>query len=118
VPNLKTDRVLGVALENAALNVRRLMYQSLIWAMHLGDQPGGLRAPVDTKNVQGAANPLVHGVRRNAKLDRDFLGGEMLVDEQQGIELASTKPGYPRCSGRIGPVGGRNARTAFIATVC
>jgi hypothetical protein len=59
VPNLKTDRTAGVPLGTAALNVRRLMYQSLIWRMALRYQACRLRAPFDAKRVQGAADALV-----------------------------------------------------------
>jgi hypothetical protein len=87
VPNLKTDRVAGLAPWSATLNVRRLMYQSLIWPAHLRHQACRLGAAVDPKNLESAPNPLIDRVRGNAELDGDFLGREMLVDEQQAIQL-------------------------------
>jgi hypothetical protein len=73
VPNLKTDRLVGLAWRIAALNVRRLMYQSLIWPMDLGDHARCLGAAFDTENPQGSANALIDGVRRYAEFHRDFL---------------------------------------------
>src|SRR5215218_5134269 len=37
VPNLMADRVIGMRGPGRSLNVRRLMYQTLIWAAVLGD---------------------------------------------------------------------------------
>jgi hypothetical protein len=74
VPNLKTDRTAGMARGCAALNVRRLMYQSLIWAECLSYHAGGLRAALDAEEMKRAADALVDGMRRNAQLDGDFLG--------------------------------------------
>ena len=63
MPNLITDRFAGVARGCAALNVRRLMYQSLIWAVHLRDEARGLGAAFDTQRVERAANSLVDRMR-------------------------------------------------------
>ena len=87
MPNLIADRGLWVAGFAWCLNVRRLMYQTLIWTTVLSDQPGGLRAAFDTKNLQRFTNPLVDRVRRNIELDRDLFRRPMLVDETQAIKL-------------------------------
>jgi hypothetical protein len=81
VPNLKTDRTVGVPQGCAALNVRRLMYQSLIWSMHLPDHACRLRTAFDAKYLQGSADALVDGMGRDPELEGDFLGRPMLVDQ-------------------------------------
>ena len=63
VPNLSSDRGLWVAGQCVGLNVRWLMYQTLIFAAVLGDDARGLAAALDTKDMQRAADPLIHGVR-------------------------------------------------------
>jgi hypothetical protein len=45
-----TDRGFGVAGLGVADNVRRLMYQSLIWALGLRHDPRGLRAALDAED--------------------------------------------------------------------
>jgi hypothetical protein len=88
-----TDRGFWVAGMGGGLNVRRLMYQSLIWTSVLRDDARGLGAPFDTKDSKGLANALVDRVRRDVELGRDFLGGQKLVDEAKAVELAGRKPG-------------------------
>ena len=61
--------------------------------MHLGDHARRLRPAVDAEHLQRATDSLIHGMWGNAKLDRDFLGRQMLVDEQQRVELALAEPG-------------------------
>ncbi|MDQ3245681.1 MAG: hypothetical protein M3Q52_02070 [Pseudomonadota bacterium] len=73
VPNLNADRPVGLARRFPGLNVRRLMYQTLIWTVELSNEPSGLGAPLNAERVQGAANALIDGVRRDPELDRDFL---------------------------------------------
>ena len=48
------------------------MYQPLIWPEFARDQTCGMRAAFDTEYLEGQADALVHGMRRNAKLERDF----------------------------------------------
>jgi len=72
VPNLKSDRGIWFAGFVVALNVRRLMYQPLIWAGVLGNDARGLAAALDAKDVQGTANALVDGVRRDCELAGDL----------------------------------------------
>jgi hypothetical protein len=91
VPNLITDRVVGVAFSAARLNVRRLMYQSLIWPAVLRDEPRRLLARVDSEGVKRLANSLVDGVRGNAELGGDLLRAEVLVDKAQAVELAGAQ---------------------------
>jgi hypothetical protein len=117
VPNLKTDRTTGVALGAAALNVRRLMYQMLICAVDLRDHARSLGPALNAEEMQGAANALIDCMRGNTELDRDFLGRQMLVDKQQGIELALAESGNAPGNCRIGFAGGRRARPAIIAVI-
>jgi hypothetical protein len=67
------------------------MYQTLIWAAVLGDEARRLGASFDAEDVEGDADSLVDGVRRDVQLGGDFLGGQMLVDEPQAIELAGAQ---------------------------
>jgi len=72
------------------------MYQSLIWPSVLGDHSSRLRPALDAQRRERLANALVDGVRRNAELGCDFLGIEMLVDEEEAIELARSQSGDAR----------------------
>ena len=119
MPNLKTDRIAGMARGSTALNVRRLMYQSLILSVHLRDHARRLRTAFDAKHLQGPANALVDRVRGNAELDRDLLGRKMLIDEQQAVELAAAELGD--AAGNQGIMvsgGGRSVRSAIVMAVC
>jgi hypothetical protein len=87
VPNLITDRGFWVARFGLGGNVRRLMYQSLIWPGMQGDDPRRLRSALDSQDVQGLADALVDGVRGDPELRRNLLRAQMLVDEAQAIEL-------------------------------
>jgi hypothetical protein len=69
-----TDRGSGVASVAAALNVRRLMYQSLIWPRVLGHYPSRLGAAFDPEDLKRLADALIDGVRRDPELNRNFLG--------------------------------------------
>jgi hypothetical protein len=105
VPNLMTDRGPWVAGIDWTLNVRRLMYQSLIWAAVAGDDARRLAAPLDAEDLERLAYALIHRVRRNAELGGDVLGREMLIDQSQAIELAfgqSGNPGFQRVHARSG----------------
>jgi len=86
-----TDRGVWVAVSCIGLNVRRLMYQSLIWALVLGDDPSRLRASLDPENCERLTDPLVHRVRRNVKLGGDFLGRQESVNEAQAIKLGGSQ---------------------------
>ena len=81
MPNLKTDRPIRLAGIEVALNVRRLIYQPLIWAELLRHQARGLRPALDAQRLEGEADALIDGVGGDAELDRDLLGREVLVDE-------------------------------------
>jgi hypothetical protein len=74
VPNLITDRGFWVTGFAKSLNVRRLMYQSLIWSAVLRDETSGLSTPLDAEDLKRLADALVDGVRRDIELGRDFLG--------------------------------------------
>jgi hypothetical protein len=91
VPNLNTDRPFRMSGDGIVLNVRRLMYQLLIWVAVSGDEARGMLALSHFKDLERLANALVDRVGRNSELDRDLLGGQMLVDKQQAIELAAAE---------------------------
>jgi hypothetical protein len=82
VPNLITDRVAGLGLRCAALNVRRLMYQPLIWCVHPSDHAGSLDPALNLQDLQSAADALIDSMWRNAQFDRDLFRGKVLVYEQ------------------------------------
>ncbi|MEO7751346.1 MAG: hypothetical protein ABIS09_08505, partial [Sphingomicrobium sp.] len=92
MPNLKTDRGLWVAGTGGPLNMRRLMYQLLIWPGVLVNDARRLRAAFDAEHVKRLADTLVDGMRRNSKLGRNLLGQEVLVDEPKAIELSRRQP--------------------------
>src|SRR5205085_235632 len=93
--NLNAGRGLWVAGIAKCLNVRRLMYQSLIWGAVLRHQARGLGAAFDAENLQSLADTLVDGVRRNIELGRDFLRRQMLVNQPQTVELPGRQPRHP-----------------------
>ena len=93
MPNLLADRAFWVAIGGAGLNVRRLMYQPLIWPCGLRYQAGRLRPPLDLQDLQRTSNALVDGVRGYIQLERDFFGRQMLVDQTQAVELTRAQPG-------------------------
>jgi len=72
VPNLIADRAALVTRQACRLNVRRLMYQALIWLAVSRDETGRLSATRDSQDLQRLANALVDSVRRNSELDRDL----------------------------------------------
>jgi hypothetical protein len=84
-----TDRGLWVAALLVGGNVRRLMYQSLIWPAVLGDDPRRLGAPLDAEDLKGLANALVDGVVRDAQFGGDLFGAQMLVDQPKAVELTA-----------------------------
>jgi len=92
VPNLIANRGFWVTSGTVRLNVRRLMYQTLIWPAELRDDARGLGAAVNTEDMKRLSNPLVDGVRRYPELCGDFLGTQMLIDKAQAIELARREP--------------------------
>jgi len=101
VPNLIADRAGLVARGSLDLNVRRLMYQSLIWLANLRDEARRLRSAGNAEDVQSLPDPLIHGVRRDSELDRDFLRREVLADEAQAIELAFGQLRHAHCHVRF-----------------
>jgi hypothetical protein len=88
VPNLITGRVGLLVACLAALNVRRLMYQSLIWRTVTSDEPCRVLASIHSQDLKGLPNPLIDRVMRNPELCGDFLGIEMLVNEMKTVELS------------------------------
>jgi hypothetical protein len=87
------DRAFWLVPGAPDLNVRRLMYQSLIWAAVLPDDARRLVAPLDAEDVKRLADPLVYGVRRDVEGGGNFLGRQVFVDEPQAVEL----PGAQAC---------------------
>jgi len=83
-----TDRGFWFGVTGARLNVRRLMYQSLIWVFVASDDPCRLRSSFNAKDLQCLADALVDCVRRNIEFRRDFLRIQMLVDEEEAVKLA------------------------------
>jgi hypothetical protein len=63
VPNLIANRGVRVTWFRIGGNVRRLMYQSLIWWSVLVDQARRLAAAVNTKDLKRLPDALVYGVR-------------------------------------------------------
>jgi hypothetical protein len=88
VPNLNANRLIGMGRAGSRVDVRRLMYQALIWGAVLSDDTGGLRASLDAEGLERLADALVHRVRRDIELSRDFFRRQVLVHEAQTIELA------------------------------
>jgi hypothetical protein len=86
-----TDRGFWVTGLAKSLNVRRLMYQPLIWSAVHGNEARRLGTALDAEDLQRLADTLVDGVRRNIELARDFLGRQMLVDKAQAIELSGSQ---------------------------
>ena len=74
MPNLITDRGFWVAGLRLDGNVRRLMYQSLIWAALLRDDASCLGAAFNAKDSKRLADALIHGVWRDMKLGSNFFG--------------------------------------------
>jgi hypothetical protein len=95
VPNLFTDRAFWFVRIVLCLNVRRLMYQSLICSAVLRHQARRLRTTFNAKDLQRLADPLIDRMRRDSKLDRDFFGGKMSIDQTQAIELAGRQLRHP-----------------------
>jgi hypothetical protein len=94
VPNLKTDRLVRFGGKPIRVDVRRLMYQSLICAdfIQASDDPGRVPAPIDPEDANGAADPLIYGVWRNAQSSSDFLAVEVLGDKLENLNLSVTQP--------------------------
>jgi hypothetical protein len=73
VPNLIADRSFGVTCGQLGINVRRLMYQTLIWARKLSDDPSSLRTALHAEDLKRLSDALIDGVRGDAELRCDLL---------------------------------------------
>ena len=93
VPNLMSDRGVWVAVGSVRLNVRRLMYQSLIWSGMLRNDARRLASALDSQRVKRLANALVDGVGGDVELCRDFFRRQMLIDQPEAVELTGGEPG-------------------------
>ena len=71
------------------------MYQSLIFWVDRGDDAGRLRAALNLKHLQGAADPLIDGMGRNAEERRNLFRREMLGNQAQTLKLARAKTQDP-----------------------
>ena len=89
------DRGVWVAGLGIAGNVRRLMYQSLIWAAVASDDAGRMGPAFDAEGRKGLADALIDGVRRNLELGRNLLGRQELIDQQQAVELSAAQARDP-----------------------
>ena len=67
------------------------MYQSLIWPAVLRHDARSLGTALHAEDLKSLADALIDRVGRDVKLDRDFLGRQMLVDEPQAVELPRTQ---------------------------
>jgi hypothetical protein len=72
VPNLMTDRPHLLVDSWLGLNVRRLMYQSLIWSAVLRYHASGMRTSLYSENLKRAANALIDGMWRDPELGGDL----------------------------------------------
>jgi len=86
------DRAFGLAAGVRRVDVRRLMYQSLIWRALLRQVPGDdsrrLLSPLDSKRVQCLADALIDRVRGDFELGCDLFRGHVLIDQAQAVDLA------------------------------
>jgi hypothetical protein len=93
-----TDRGFWVVGFWVCGNVRRLMYQPLIWVYAgcrvLRDEARGLCTTFDAQDRKRLSDTLVDRVRRYLELGRDFLGREVLADKAQAVELAGRQAAY------------------------
>jgi hypothetical protein len=116
-----TDRGFWVARVRLGGNVRRLMYQPLIWLGILSDDPRRLGAAADSEDLERLTDSLVDGVRGDSKLGRDFLGAKVLVHQPEAIELTRGQPphafshGIVRCTLRSRPITVRQAARFYQA---
>src|SRR4051812_37308601 len=83
-----TDRGLWLAGLLLAGNVRRLMYQTLIWAAVLRHDARGLGAAFDAEDLKGLADALIGGMRREQQFARELLRRKMLIGEARAVEVA------------------------------
>jgi hypothetical protein len=67
-----TDRGFWVAGLGLGGNVRRLMYQSLIWIFVAGDDARRLRPPLDTEDAKRLTNPLIDRMGGDVELGRNL----------------------------------------------
>ena len=91
-----TDRLALVVVIASAVDVRRLMYQSLICSgeeARLGDHPCRFAAPLDAEDVERLADALIDGVRRDQQAGGDFLGRQMLENQPETFQLSRGQAG-------------------------
>lgn len=91
VPNLIADRPDLVSFCRVGVDVRRLMYQSLICRLrgveNGGDHARRFTTPFYPQFFQCTADALVDRVGADTEAERNFLAAEMLVDEQEAVDL-------------------------------
>jgi hypothetical protein len=85
VPNLIANRTLKVSGQHGGVDVRRLMYQSLICRIVLRqsrrNHPCSLAPAIDAQLIECAADSLVDGVRADSQPRGNFLAAVVKVDE-------------------------------------
>jgi hypothetical protein len=97
VPNLIANRAFLVTGQYGGVDVRRLMYQSLICRISRGqsrgDHPRGLTPALDAELFERAADPLVDRMRADPQPRRNFLAAVVKVDQQKSFDLTRAEPG-------------------------
>jgi hypothetical protein len=67
------------------------MYQPLIWVRVVRNDASRLLPAAHSQDVERLADALIHRVRGDVELGRDFLRRQMLVDQPQAVELPGTQ---------------------------
>jgi hypothetical protein len=119
VPNLIADRAVVVAAKSLGHNVRRLMYQSLIWFAVLRHEARGMGPAQDSERLQGLPDALVDGMRRDSELDRDFLGRKCCATRRRqsscpSVNFATRHAASGSISAGLAPAAGFDTR-AFLS---
>jgi hypothetical protein len=100
VPNLSADRAVFLSELSRRVDVRRLMYQTLIYGVIgrnlIRYHSRGIASPLYTELVQGAANALIDRMGADPQFGRDFLAAVMAINQQQALDLAFSKPSHRR----------------------
>jgi hypothetical protein len=107
VPNLSADRAVFVSWLDVGVDVRRLMYQTLICRIlgrdRVRDHARSLAAALDSELLQGTPDTLVNGMRTDSEADGDLLAAVVSVDQQQAFDLSLAEASNGR-SGVVIPV--------------
>jgi len=100
VPNLSADRAVFLSEPGSRVDVRRLMYQTLIYGVIHGelirDHARSIAPPLNVELFQCATDPLIDRVRADAQFGCDFLAAIVAINQQQTLDLALSEPSYGR----------------------